>query len=49
MLKKIPDTSNRVLFAVDLLSAKYSADLFADYHSNRLYDIWPAGVRRVVY
>jgi hypothetical protein len=48
MLKKLPDTLNRVLFAVDLLSVKYSADMFADYHSDRLYDIWPADVRRVV-
>jgi len=48
MLKMLPDTSNRVLFAVDLLSVKYSADLFADYHSDRLYDIWPVGVRKVV-
>lgn len=48
ILKKLPDILHRVLFAVDLLSVKYSGDLLADYHSDRLYDIWPVGVRRVV-
>jgi len=39
ILKKLPDTLKRALFAAELLSVKYSADLFADYHSDRLYDI----------
>jgi hypothetical protein len=43
MLKRLPDTLSGVSFVVDLLSVKYPVEFFADYHSERLYGIRPAG------